>query len=75
MEIEPAELLRHALPLPLGARSALIESLIESLDNDIDENAHGVWREDVRHRIQQIDKGVVAMIPRDEARNILRGRL
>jgi hypothetical protein len=41
---EPAELLRDALALPLEARSALIDSLIETVDATVNEGAAAVWK-------------------------------
>jgi putative addiction module component (TIGR02574 family) len=75
MPTEPAELLRDALTLPPEARSALVESLLASLDAEIDDNAHEAWREEIRRRLQQIDSGAVNMIPWDDARRTLRGRM
>jgi putative addiction module component (TIGR02574 family) len=75
MRAEPAELLRDALSLPAEARSALVESLLESLDAEIDDHAHEAWREEIHRRLRQIDSGAVIMIPWDDARRTLRGRL
>jgi hypothetical protein len=36
MQRQAAELLRDALALPLGARAALIDSLIDSLDQTVE---------------------------------------
>jgi putative addiction module component (TIGR02574 family) len=72
MRIEPAELLRDALSLPTEARAALIDSLIESLDVEVDEKAEEAWRGESYRRLQQIDAGAVKMIPWDEARRKLR---
>lgn len=75
MRIEPAELLRDALSLPAEARAALIDSLIERLDLEVDPEAEEAWREEIRGRVQQIDSGVVKTIPWDEARRTLRDSL
>ncbi len=75
MRTEPAELLRDALSLPAEARAALIDSLIESLDVEVDPEAEEAWREEIRRRVQQIDSGVVKTIPWDEARRTLRDSL
>jgi len=68
MEREPAELLKDALALPVEARAALIGSLIDSLDPEVDEDAEDAWRAEIRLRLAQIDSGAVKMIPWDEAR-------
>jgi putative addiction module component (TIGR02574 family) len=75
MKTEPAELLRDALSLPAEARAALIDSLIESLDVEVDPNAEEAWREEIHRRLQEIDSGAVKMIPWDEARRVLRNSL
>jgi putative addiction module component (TIGR02574 family) len=72
---DPAELLRDALELPLEARAALIDSLIESLDLVVDEGAEEAWREEIYRRLQQIDNGAVQLIPWEDARRRLRNRL
>jgi hypothetical protein len=75
MKTEPAELLRDALSLPAAARAALIDSLIASLDVEIDENAEDAWREEIHLRLRQIDSGAVRMIPWADARSALHGKL
>jgi hypothetical protein len=47
MESHPADLLRDALALPPEARSALIDSLIESLDATVDEGATETWKREI----------------------------
>ena len=56
MKTEPAELLKDALALPPEARSALVESLLESLDAGVDDDAHDAWREEIERRLRQICK-------------------
>jgi putative addiction module component (TIGR02574 family) len=81
MRTEPADLLRDALSLPAEARAALIDSLLESLDVDadddveVDENAQEAWRAEIHRRLQQIDTEAVRMIPWDDARHALRSGL
>ena len=68
MPKEPAELLRDALSLPAEARAALIDTLLESLDNvQVDDDAEAKWRQEIHRRLQQIDSGTVRLIPWDEA--------
>ena len=66
--------LRDALALPAEARAALIDSLIGSLDHEIDDGAEDAWREEIHRRLQQIDGGAVQLIAWDDARR-LRARL
>jgi hypothetical protein len=44
MAEDAIELLTHALRLPPAARAAVADSLIESLDTEVDENAEEAWR-------------------------------
>jgi putative addiction module component (TIGR02574 family) len=75
MTSDPAELLKNALSLPPEARAALIDSLLESMDVEVDYNAQEAWREEIYRRLQQIDSGAVKMIPWADARRDLRIRL
>jgi Putative addiction module component len=43
MKREAAEILKDALALPTEARAALAESLLESLDTEVDEDAEAAW--------------------------------
>jgi len=72
---DPAEVLKAALELSTEARAALIDSLIESLDHTIDDDAEEAWREEIYRRLQQIDGGAVHLTPWEDARRRLRGRL
>ena len=75
MPRDAAELLRDALSLPPEARAALADSLLESLDVEIDDDAETRWQEEIHRRVQQIDSGAVTLIPWDEAQRRLRARL
>ncbi len=75
MESHPAELLREALALPPEARFALIDSLIESLDTTVDEDATDAWKREIELRLKQIDEGSVELISWSVARRRLRDRL
>jgi putative addiction module component (TIGR02574 family) len=74
MERDAAEVLRDALALPLEARSVLVDSLIGSLDREIDSDVEESWRQEIRRRIQQVDSGAVDLIPWEEARRTLQAR-
>jgi putative addiction module component (TIGR02574 family) len=71
---DPAELLTHALKLPPAARAALADSLIDSLDTDVDENAEDAWWSEIALRIRGQDSGAVQTIAWDDVRRQLRGR-
>ena len=58
---------REALSLPEEQRAALIDSLSESLDSEVDEDAEEAWRQEIYRRLQQIDSGAVQLIPWEDA--------
>jgi len=72
---DPAELLRDALPLPTEARSALIDSLLESLDVQVDDDAEAAWQQEIYSRLQEIDSGAVRLVRWADARRRLWARL
>jgi putative addiction module component (TIGR02574 family) len=71
---DAAELLNHALKLPPEARAALADSLIDSLDTDVDENAEEAWRREIALRARELDSGAVHTIAWDDVRRQLRSR-
>jgi hypothetical protein len=75
MESHPADLLRAARALSLEVRSALIDSLIESLDATVDEGATEAWKREIEFRLKQIDEGTVNLTSWSAARRRLRYRL
>lgn len=75
MERDAADVLRDALALSPEVRAALIDSLIGSLDPAVDAAAEEAWGEEICRRLQQIDSGVVTLVPWDEARRRLWSRL
>jgi putative addiction module component (TIGR02574 family) len=74
MERDAERVLQDALALSPEARGALIDSLIGSLDQTVDDAAEEAWREEIRRRIQQVDSGAVPLIPWDAASRRLRSR-
>jgi len=72
---DAAELLREALALSPEGRAALVDSLIGSLDQSVDETAEEAWMEEIHRRLRHIDSGSVPLIPYEEARRRLRSRL
>ncbi len=75
MEKEAAEILARALHLPEESRAALADSLLESLDTEVDENAEEAWRLEIRRRLTEIDSGAVDLIPWPDARKRLEAHL
>ncbi len=74
MKNETSELLEKALKLPAEARAALAGSLIESLDETIDEDAEAVWADEIARRIRDLDSGKTKTIPWSKARRMILGR-
>lgn len=68
-------MLKNALALGPEERAALVDRLIDSLDETVDEGAEEAWREEIYRRLQQIDSGAVRLIPWDDARRRLQARL
>jgi hypothetical protein len=71
MESECAEILARAIRLPKEARAALADSLLETLDAEVDENAEESWRLEIRRRLVEIDGKAVDLIPWPDARKRL----
>jgi putative addiction module component (TIGR02574 family) len=78
MTQEVSNLLKQALALPAEARAALAGSLLESLDDTVDESAEDEWDKEIARRIAELDSGKVKPIPWAEARRqisaLLHGR-
>ena len=68
MTQEVSELLKKALALPPEARATLAGSLLESLDEAVEESAEGEWNNEIARRIGELDSGKVKPIPWAEAR-------
>lgn len=73
-----SELLEKALALPIEARAALAGSLLESLDEVVDDSAEEEWNKEIARRIEELDSGKVKPVPWADARRqiaaILHGR-
>lgn len=73
MRQETQKLIEDALKLPPEARAAIAGSLLESLDETIDEDAVAEWETEIRKRIRDLDDGTVKPIPWSEVRRIIAG--
>ena len=60
MSRSPAELLSEALHLPVEARAALADSLLDSLDTEVDANAEEAWRDEIYRRLKEIDRELLS---------------
>jgi putative addiction module component (TIGR02574 family) len=72
---DAAEILEEALALPSEARAALIDSLLDSLDSAIDEDAEELWQQEILKRAKQLDEGATRTIPWAEVRIRLTARV
>jgi len=74
MKRDAAEILKDALALPTEARAALAESLLESLDTEVDEDAEAAWASEINRRVAELETGVLRPIPWADVRRRLAQR-
>jgi len=63
MSPETEELRQKAMSLPLEERAELASSLIDSLDQTVDEDAELAWQQEVVRRMDEIRSGKAKTIP------------
>jgi len=73
MTTDTSKLLEEALKLPVEARAALAGSLIESLDETVDEDAEAAWAEEIARRVRELESGKAKTIPWSGARRMILG--
>lgn len=71
MKHNASEIYKQALELPQEARAALIGSLLDSLDEEVDEYAESLWEKEILKRIRDLEKGTVKTIPWSEIKHQL----
>jgi putative addiction module component (TIGR02574 family) len=69
MSPETDELLQKALALPPEVRAELANSLLESLDQTVDEDVDAAWRQEIVRRMDEIRSGKVKTIPWREVKS------
>ncbi len=74
MKQNPNNLLKEALKLPPEARAALAGSLLDSLDQEVDEDAEAAWHAEIDRRLRELDSGKVKTVPWAEARRRIASR-
>ena len=74
MKQDVAEILKKALELPPEARAAIAGSLLDSLDQSIDDDAESAWEDEVLLRLKDIDEGETKLVPWAEARRRIAGK-
>jgi putative addiction module component (TIGR02574 family) len=75
MAKETGDLLREALSLPVEARAALADRLLESLDTEIEPGAYEEWQREIKRRAAELDSGAVKPVPWSEVQAELRSLL
>ena len=75
MQRDAAELFKDALALPPEGRAALADSLLESLDQEIDDDAKQAWLNEIQKRLREIEDGTVDLLPWEEAERRLWAKL
>ncbi len=73
MKQDQNDLLKEALKLPPEARAALAGSLLDSLDQEVDEDAEAAWHAEIDRRLRELDSGTVKPIPWSQARRRISG--
>ena len=73
MKYDISDILKEALKLPLEARAAIAGTLIDSLDETIDQDAESAWETEIISRLKEIDEGKVQLIPWAVARRQITG--
>jgi len=74
MQRDASDILEDALELPPEARAALAGSLLDSLDQTIDEDAESAWETEIAARLKELDEGRVRVVPWVEARRRIDSR-
>lgn len=74
MKQDPNDLLKEALKLSPEARAALAGSLLDSLDQEVGEDAEAAWHAEIDRRLRELDSGTVKPVPWSEARRRISGR-
>jgi len=74
MKRDTSKILEEALKLPIEARAALAGSLLESLDEVVDENVEATWADEIARRVDELNTGKVKTVPWSEARRRILSR-
>jgi putative addiction module component (TIGR02574 family) len=66
--MDQEQVLALALALPSEQRVALVERLLESLDQPAEADIEAAWSEEIRRRLERLDAGLSKTVPWAEAR-------
>lgn len=75
MSTEFEKLKDDLLALPLESRASLAHALIASLDEELDDDVEEVWKEEIRRRHQEVKSGRAILKPADQVLRAARERL
>ena len=74
MKANISDILKEALKLPPEARAALAGTLLDSLDDAVDQDAESAWEAEILLRLKEIDGGKIKLMPWPEARTKILGQ-
>jgi putative addiction module component (TIGR02574 family) len=63
------ELLKRAMALPANARAELAGSLLDTLDETVDEDVEASWQSEITLRMEELDSGRGKTVPWTEVRS------
>ena len=75
MTQQALDLLQKALSLSEEERADLACSLMESLDEKVEQGVESAWNEEISSRIADLDSGKAKTVPWDEIRRRISSRL
>jgi hypothetical protein len=70
MRRKPSEMLKEALALPQDVRASIADSLLESLDQEVEAGASEEWERETQRRIAAVESGAVKTILWSDARTL-----
>ncbi|MGB8325874.1 MAG: addiction module protein [Candidatus Acidiferrum sp.] len=69
------EILEKALALSEEERAQIAASLVQSLDDAVDEDAESAWQQEIANRAAEVDSGKAKSIPWEEVQRRISGHL
>lgn len=75
IDSQAEQILQSALNLQPGERAEIAATLLRSLDDQADDVLDPEWADEIKRRIESIDKGEVQLIPWEDVIRSMRERL
>jgi putative addiction module component (TIGR02574 family) len=75
MDTHAEQVLQTALSLDPNDRAEIAATLIQSLDEQTDDDIEAAWAEEIKRRVETIDEREVELIAADEVMRNMRERL